>query len=57
MPMDFKEVWAAMGECQKLGLTKLIGVGNFSSKKLASIRATATIPPSVLQVQLYYHYL
>lgn len=55
-PMDFKGVWAAMEECQKLGLTKLIGVSNFSCKKLANIMATATIPPSVLQVKLNYHY-
>lgn len=51
-PMDFKGVWAAMEECQKLGLTKLIGVSNFSCKKLANIMATATIPPSVLQVEV-----
>ncbi|KAK1380502.1 non-functional NADPH-dependent codeinone reductase 2-like [Heracleum sosnowskyi] len=52
LPMDFKGVWAAMEECQKLGLTKFIGVSNFSSKKLANIMATATIPPSVLQVEV-----
>ncbi|KAI5313776.1 hypothetical protein L3X38_042952 [Prunus dulcis] len=34
MPMDFKGVWAAMEECQRLGLTKSIGVSNFSTKKL-----------------------
>lgn len=52
LAMDFKEVWEAMEECQKLGLTKFIGVSNFSCKKLASIMATATIPPSVLQVEV-----
>lgn len=52
LPMDFKGVWAAMEECQKLGLTRFIGVSNFSCKKLANIMATATIPPAVLQVKL-----
>lgn len=48
--MDFKSVWAAMEECQKLGLTKSIGVSNFSCKKLADVLATAQIPPAVNQV-------
>ncbi|KAL8105651.1 non-functional NADPH-dependent codeinone reductase 2-like [Apium graveolens] len=52
VPMDFKGVWAAMEECQKLGLTRFIGLSNFSCKKLANIMATATIPPAVLQVEV-----
>ncbi|OAY34467.1 non-functional NADPH-dependent codeinone reductase 2 [Manihot esculenta] len=50
--MDYKSVWAAMEECQRLGLTKSIGVSNFSCKKLETIFASATIPPSVNQVEL-----
>lgn len=50
LPMDFKAVWAAMEECQKLGLTKTIGVSNFSIKKLTNVLATAKIPPAVNQV-------
>lgn len=50
--MDYKSVWAAMEECQRLGLTKSIGVSNFSCKKLETIFASATIPPSVNQVSL-----
>ena len=50
MPMDFKSVWAAMEECQRLGLTKSIGVSNFSCKKLENLLSFATIPPSVNQV-------
>ncbi|KAJ8773730.1 hypothetical protein K2173_006380 [Erythroxylum novogranatense] len=52
VPMDFKAVWAAMEECQKLGLTKAIGVSNFSCKKLKDILEFATIPPAVNQVEI-----
>lgn len=50
--MDFKGVWASMEECQRRGLTKSIGVSNFSSKKLANVLATAKIPPAVNQVEV-----
>lgn len=45
-PMEFGSVWAAMEECQRIGLTKAIGVSNFSSKKLLEI------PPAVNQVEV-----
>lgn len=48
--MDMKSVWEEMEECQKLGLTKSIGVSNFSCKKLDQILAIAKIPPAVNQV-------
>ncbi|OMO72592.1 Aldo/keto reductase [Corchorus olitorius] len=41
-----------MEECQKLGLTKSIGVSNFSCKKLQTILSTAKIPPVVNQVEM-----
>lgn len=50
LPMDLESVWEVMEECQKLGLTKSIGVGNFSCKKLEKLLATAKIPPAVNQV-------
>ncbi|GLT86521.1 hypothetical protein SLE2022_046570 [Rubroshorea leprosula] len=50
--MDYKSVWGAMEECQRLGLTKSIGVSNFSCKKLENIFSSATIPPSVNQVEM-----
>ncbi|GLT36637.1 hypothetical protein SLA2020_110020 [Shorea laevis] len=50
--MDYKSVWGAMEECQRLGLTKSIGVSNFSCKKLENILSIATIPPSVNQVEM-----
>ena len=50
LPMDFHGVWAAMEECKKLGLTKCIGVSNFSCKKLKDLLALTKIPPAVNQV-------
>ncbi|KAJ9187591.1 hypothetical protein P3X46_003029 [Hevea brasiliensis] len=52
LPMDFKGVWRAMEECQKIGLTKSIGVSNFSCKKLSEILSIAEIPPAVNQVEI-----
>ncbi|CAK9182509.1 unnamed protein product [Ilex paraguariensis] len=52
LPMDYKSVWAAMEECQRLGLTKSIGVSNFSCKKLSDVLAVAKIPPAVNQVEV-----
>lgn len=50
MPMDYKAVWEAMEACQNQGLTKSIGVSNFSCKKLGDILALAKIPPVANQV-------
>ena len=50
LPMDFKAVWEAMEECQRLGLVKSIGVSNFSCKKLSQLMVNAKIPPAVNQV-------
>ncbi|KAK1391977.1 hypothetical protein POM88_011033 [Heracleum sosnowskyi] len=47
--MDIEYVWTAMEECQRLGLTKSIGVSNFSCKKLDDILAFAKIPPAINQ--------
>ncbi|KAI3994934.1 hypothetical protein MKX01_029365 [Papaver californicum] len=52
LPMDYKSVWAAMEECQKLGLTKSIGVSNFSYKKIQELMSTANISPAVNQVEM-----
>ncbi|CAN6548873.1 unnamed protein product [Malus baccata var. baccata] len=43
---------AAMEESQRLGLTKSIGVSNFSSKKIETLLSFASIPPSVNQVEM-----
>ncbi|PIA62290.1 hypothetical protein AQUCO_00200348v1 [Aquilegia coerulea] len=52
LPIDYTSVWEAMEECQKLGLTKSIGVSNFTCKKLDLILASAKIPPAVNQVEV-----
>ncbi|KAI3918173.1 hypothetical protein MKX01_041493 [Papaver californicum] len=52
LPMDYKSVWAAMEECQKVGLTKSIGVSNFSYKKIQELMSTANINPAVNQVEV-----
>lgn len=49
-PLDYESVWKEMEECHKLGLTKAIGVSNFSIKKLDDLLRTAEIPPAVNQV-------
>jgi diketogulonate reductase-like aldo/keto reductase len=45
-----KEVWKGMEEAQKAGLTKSIGVSNFTADHLRDIMETATIAPAVNQV-------
>ncbi|KAG5053524.1 hypothetical protein AAZX31_02G289200 [Glycine max] len=52
LPFDVKGVWESMEECQKLGLTKAIGVSNFSVKKLQNLLSVATIRPVVDQVEM-----
>jgi len=52
---DLKGVWKAMEECQKQGLTKFIGVSNFSCHKLENLLSFATIPPSVNQVSYKFY--
>lgn len=49
-PFDFKGVWQAMEECQRLGLARAIGVSNFRTKHLDKMMHFATITPAVNQV-------
>ncbi|ERN11058.1 hypothetical protein AMTR_s00024p00110840 [Amborella trichopoda] len=53
LPIDLEGTWKAMEECCRLGLTKSIGVSNFSCKKLQDLLAIATIPPAVNQVEMH----
>lgn len=45
--------WAAMEECVDAGLTKHIGVSNFSIKKLKALNANSRIKVQVNQVELH----
>ncbi|CAL5073882.1 unnamed protein product [Urochloa decumbens] len=51
-PFDFKGVWRAMEECQRLGLARAIGVSNFTAKHLDRTLPFATITPAVNQVEV-----
>ncbi|KAI3734176.1 hypothetical protein L6452_13640 [Arctium lappa] len=51
-PINIKDVWKAMEECQNLGLTKSIGVSNFSPNKIQEILSFAKIPPAINQVEM-----
>ena len=53
-PLDIPKTWETMEECVELGLTKAIGVSNFSSKKIMDLVKTANIVPAVNQVSLVY---
>ncbi|CAL9781488.1 unnamed protein product [Musa acuminata subsp. burmannicoides] len=52
LPIDLSSVWKAMEQCQRLGLTRSIGVSNFSTKKLETLLSIANIPPAVNQVEV-----
>ena len=54
-PLDIPKTWTAMEECVQLGLTKAIGVSNFSSKKILDLLQIANIVPAVNQVGLRIH--
>lgn len=49
LPVDIKGTWRAMEACARQGLTKAIGVSNFSSKKLTDLLEFAEIAPAVNQ--------
>ncbi|KAI3734174.1 hypothetical protein L6452_13638 [Arctium lappa] len=51
-PINIKDVWEAMEECQNLGLTKSIGVSNFSPTRIQDILSFAKIPPAINQVEM-----
>ncbi|XP_059649752.1 D-galacturonate reductase-like [Cornus florida] len=51
-PLDIKSVWEGMEECQKLGLTKGIGVSNFCVWRLEELLSIAKIPPALNQLEM-----
>lgn len=53
LPFDLQGTWKAMEQCAKQGLTKAIGVSNFTSKKIGDLLEFAEIPPAVNQVEMH----
>ncbi|XP_057868588.2 NADPH-dependent aldo-keto reductase, chloroplastic-like [Cryptomeria japonica] len=53
LPLDIKSTWQGMEQCMKMGLSKAIGVSNFSSKKVEDLLSYAKIPPAVDQVEMH----
>lgn len=50
---SIRETWLAMERLVSLGLTRTIGVSNFTAKKLRAMQEYATIFPAVNQVELH----
>ncbi|KAH9311041.1 hypothetical protein KI387_026076 [Taxus chinensis] len=53
LPLDIKSIWRGMEQCKELGLTKSIGVSNFSCKKIGDLLTYANIYPAVNQVEMH----
>ena len=51
--IPLEQTWSGMEKVQQLGLTKHIGVSNFSSEKISHINATATQKIEVNQIELH----
>lgn len=47
------ETWQALENCAKAGLSKNIGVSNFSTKKLAELLAQTSTIPAMNQIELH----
>lgn len=48
-----KDIWIGMEEARNAGLTKSIGVSNFTSDHLTEILEVATIPPAINQLEVH----
>lgn len=48
-----KDIWIGMEEAKNAGLTKSIGVSNFTSDHLSEILEVATIPPAINQLEVH----
>ncbi|MDR2841407.1 MAG: aldo/keto reductase [Paludibacter sp.] len=54
--MPYQTTWAAMEKLREKGLTKHIGVSNFSIKKLTNLQQSATIAPEVNQIEIHPYF-
>eukprot|EP01018_Ginkgo_biloba_P024816 Gb_30795 [translate_table: standard] len=53
LPLHIESTWRGMEQCVELGLTKAIGLSNFSCKKIEDLLSYAKIPPAVDQVEMH----
>ena len=53
---DFRQIWEGMEEVKRDGLTKSIGVSNFTVENLKVILKTAKVVPAVNQVGPGFHF-
>ena len=51
--VPIRDTWQALEECVEKGLTRKIGVCNFSTKKLEDLLAGATVAPMMNQIELH----
>jgi alcohol dehydrogenase (NADP+) len=51
--ITLEETWQALIDCQKLGLTRTIGVSNFSQSKIEAISLATGIKPFINQVECH----
>ncbi|KAI9695440.1 MAG: hypothetical protein M1820_008625 [Bogoriella megaspora] len=52
-PAVYQQKWTIMESLQKAGLTKSIGVSNFTEQHLSPILSTCTIPPALNQIEFH----
>ncbi|PYH41170.1 aldo/keto reductase [Aspergillus saccharolyticus JOP 1030-1] len=50
---DLQKAWAAMEQVKNSGKARSIGVSNFLQRHLEAILSTATIPPSINQIEFH----
>lgn len=50
---DLQKAWTAMEGVKKAGKTKSIGVSNYLASHLKATLATATVPPSINQIEFH----
>ncbi|EFJ09388.1 hypothetical protein SELMODRAFT_130110, partial [Selaginella moellendorffii] len=53
LPSSVQEIWEALEDCVQSGLTKAMGVCNFSAKNVKEILESASVVPAVNQVELH----
>lgn len=55
VPNDMNKTWAAMEALVEQGLTRSIGVSNFSTQHLRQVLSIAKVRPTTLQIEVHPH--